>query len=106
MTSSKIYVGVNGNVLSLDRATGEALWCTELKGSDFVNLLVDCDRIIATTKGEVFCLDAATGEEIWHNKLPGQGWGLVSIATENGATAVAPNREKQRQEEQAAAGAA
>jgi outer membrane protein assembly factor BamB len=45
-----IFLGVHGEVVALDRATGQELWSTKLGGSDFVNLLLDQDRIIATTK--------------------------------------------------------
>jgi outer membrane protein assembly factor BamB len=104
MTSSAIFIGIRGGVVALDRATGRQLWKTGLKGSDFVNLMLDNDRVIAATKGEVFCLDAATGQLLWHNELPGEGWGLVTIATASGSSAAVPLfREKQRQDEAAAA---
>jgi outer membrane protein assembly factor BamB len=77
MTSSAIFIGIRGDVVALDRGTGRQLWKTDLKGADFVNLLLDNDRVIAATKGEVFCLDAATDQVLWHNELPGSGWGLV-----------------------------
>ena len=72
-----------------------------------MNVLVDGDRILASTKGEVFCLDAATGTRLWHNSLPGEGTGLITFATPAGAsTPVAPLREKQRRDEADAATAA
>ena len=58
-----IYVGIRGTVLALDRATGSEAWRADLKGSDFVNLVLDGDRVLAATKGEeFFCLDAVTGK--------------------------------------------
>ena len=98
-----IFVGVHGEVLALDRATGQELWHTKLAGGDFVNLVLDQDRIIATTKGKVFCLDVATGHLLWRNDLPGLGLGLVSIATASGATPSGPPSEKRRQDAAAAA---
>jgi outer membrane protein assembly factor BamB len=100
-----IFLGVHGEVVALDRATGQELWSTKLAGNDFVNLLVDQDRIIATSKGEVFCLDAATGQILWKNNLPGMGCGLITIATASGSTPIGPSSQKRRQDE-AAAGAA
>jgi outer membrane protein assembly factor BamB len=103
MTSTAIFIGIRGDVIALDRATGQELWRTELKGTDFVNLLVDGDRIISATKGEVYCLDAATGHIIWRNDLPGEGRGLVTIAAASGSTSAMPAfREKQRRDEEAA----
>jgi outer membrane protein assembly factor BamB len=97
-----VFVGINGNVIRLDGATGDGQWLAELTGSGFVNVLLDGDRVIATTNGEVFCLDAATGKRIWHNGLSGQGFGLAGIAIPNAATNAAPLAEKQRQLDAAA----
>jgi len=103
MTSSPIFIGIYGDVIALDRATGQQLWKVDLKGMDFVNILLDQDRVIAATKGEIFCLDAATGQLLWRNDLPGEGRGLVTIATASGSSgAMPPMREKQRRDQAAA----
>lgn len=99
-----IFLGIKGEVTALDRATGAELWQTFLKGSDFVNLVLDGDNLYATTKGEIFCLDPATGALRWHNPLKGRGYGLVTIATASSGQTV-PMAEKRRRD-QAAAGAA
>jgi len=104
MTSSQIFIGIRGSVIALDRGTGQQLWKSELRGKDFVNVILDDDRVIASTKGEVFCLDAATGQLTWRNELPGEGWGLVTIATASGSSnSMPPFREKQRRDEAAQA---
>jgi outer membrane protein assembly factor BamB len=102
MSASKVFLGVHGEVLALDRTTGQTVWRTKLSGGDFVNLLLDQDRIIATTKGEAYCVDAATGQLLWHNKLPGVGWGLITIATASGSTSAGPPYQKKRQDDAAA----
>jgi outer membrane protein assembly factor BamB len=104
MKSSAIFVGIRGNVIALDRTTGQELWCAELKGADFVTVLLDGDRVLAATKGEMFCLDPHTGEQLWHNRLAGQGRGLVTIAGAGGSSnPMPPFREKQRRDEAAQA---
>jgi outer membrane protein assembly factor BamB len=105
MSVTAIYLGVHGGVVALDRATGQQLWHTKLAGRDFVNLVLDQDRIIATTKGKAFCIDVSTGKLLWQNDLPGLGFGLVSIATRGGSTPPGPP-EKRRQEQAAASVAA
>jgi outer membrane protein assembly factor BamB len=100
-----IFVGIKGTVMALNRATGETLWMTELKGSDFVNLVIDDDNLYATTKGEIFCLDPSNGALRWHNGLSGLGWGLVTIATANGGQVISM-AEKRRRDQAAAAGGA
>jgi outer membrane protein assembly factor BamB len=96
-SSSAVFIGVRGSVVALDRATGQQLWRAFLAGSDFVNVMLDEDRVIAATKGELFCLDATTGKLLWRNKLPGMGWGLIAIATASGSSNASPVvREKQR----------
>jgi len=99
MKSLAIFVGIHGSVIAVDRATGQDLWQTNLTGSDFVNVILDDDCVIAATKGELFCLDAVTGKQLWHNELPGQGWGIASIATANGSTGMGPVRKKQLEQE-------
>ena len=99
-----VYVGIKGSVVALDRDTGQRLWTLKLKGTEFVNLTLDGDRLFAATKGEIYCLDAEDGSLQWQNRLPGLGTGLASIVTLN-----APNggpgaaQEKARLQEEAAA---
>ena len=81
-----IYVGIKGTVSALDRASGQAVWSTKLKGYDFVNLILEGEDLFAAARGEVFCLDPETGSIRWNNSMPGFGWGLVTIATPGGST--------------------
>ncbi len=78
---SLVIVAIKGTVMALDRATGQEIWRTPLKGGTFVNLVLDRGDLIATTKGEVFCLDPADGRVRWNNPMTGMGWGLVTVAT-------------------------
>lgn len=106
--SKIIYLGIKGSVIAMDSASGEILWTVHLKGSDFVNVVLDGENLYATTQGEIFCLDARTGEGRWHNQLKGFGWGLVSIAGEG--IAAAPSllqaEEKRRRDERSSESAA
>jgi outer membrane protein assembly factor BamB len=80
-TGTMVFIGMKGTVLGLDRSTGREVWRTPLKGSEFVNLVLDAGVLYATARGEVFCLDPETGGVCWRNPLRGLGWGLVSVAT-------------------------
>ena len=107
-SSELIFIGIKGSVVALNRATGAQVWADHLKGSDFVNVVVEDGKLYATTSGEVFCLDPLTGEGLWHNPLKGYGTGLATIASENSlrdslTTVLA---EKRRRDEQAAAAVA
>jgi outer membrane protein assembly factor BamB len=101
--SKFIYLGIKGSVIAVDAADGREVWAQKLKGSDFVNVVLDGNDLFATTHGEVFCLAPRTGKLRWHNPLKGYGWGLVSIAgagvSENTLLLLA---EKRRQEEDSA----
>jgi len=101
MARNLLYIGVKGTALALDRATGQEVWRTPLKGSDFVNVALVDGHLYATSRGELFCLDAATGKIRWNNRLAGFGWGLVSIASADGQAVLL--QEKRRQEQAAAA---
>ena len=105
--SRSIYLGVQGSVIAVDRATGRKLWAAKLKGSDFVNVVLDDKNLYAATRGEIFCLDPGTGKIRWHNPLKGYGWGLLSIAGEGiGENLSALAGEKSRQEEEETSGSA
>ena len=100
--SNMVVIGIKGTVLAVDRETGETLWSTDLKGSDFVNVTLDEGDVFAASKGRLYRLDASTGEIRWCNDLPGLGWGIVAIAGASPAGAV---EEMRRRAAQAAAAA-
>ena len=82
-TSDLVFIGIKGSVVALNRATGQQVWATHLKGSDFVNVVVQGGAVLASCYGEIFCLDPLTGDALWHNPLKGFGTGLATIATEH-----------------------
>ena len=104
-TSDLVFVGIKGSVVALDRATGQQVWATHLKGSDFVNVIVEPGAVVASCYGEIFCLDPLTGHGLWHNLLKGFGRGLATLATEHNPGPAGPPvlAEKRRRDEAAAA---
>lgn len=102
--STALFIGIKGTVLALDRSSGREIWRSELKGGDFVNVVLDDDDLFASTKGEVFCLDPDTGRIRWRNELKGLGLGLVTIASRE--SGIAAMREKRRRDQAAAAAGA
>jgi putative pyrroloquinoline-quinone binding quinoprotein len=110
-TSDLVFVGIKGSVVALDRASGQQVWATRLKGHDFVNVVLQNGAILATCHGEIFCLDPLTGERRWHNPLKGFGTGLATIATDpdpnsRNAPVFAEKRRRDQQAAQAGAAAA
>jgi outer membrane protein assembly factor BamB len=107
-TSDLVFIGIKGSVVALDRANGQQVWATHLKGSDFVNVVVQDGTVLASCYGEIFCLDPFTGNARWHNPLKGFGLGLATIAMEhNAGSDNAPALvEKQRRDAAASAAAA
>jgi outer membrane protein assembly factor BamB len=104
-TLDLVFIGIKGSVVALNRTTGEQVWATHLKGMNFVNVIVEDDRVLAGCHGEIYCLDSLTGDALWHNRLKGHGIGLATIATENnpGNGQSAAMAEKRHQDQQAAA---
>jgi outer membrane protein assembly factor BamB len=98
-----VFIGVKGTVVAFDRATGSEVWRSELKGKDFVNVVLQDGALFATTKGELFCLDPSTGKIRWQNPLKGLGWGLITIAATGSQQAVVIREKGQRDEAAAAA---
>jgi len=68
-----IFVGLNGYALALDRDTGEIVWSNSEMRSGYVTLLLDGDRLIASTNGYIYCLCPLTGKIRWHNPLKAYG---------------------------------
>jgi outer membrane protein assembly factor BamB len=101
--SSLLFIGIAGNVLAIDNATGQEVWRTNLKG-DFVNVVSLGSTLYASSKGELFCLDPATGHVRWRNELKGLGRGLITIAGGEGQQTIVL-RQKAAQDEAAAAAA-
>ena len=60
-TEHLIFIGIKGSVVALNRATGQQVWVTHLKGSDFVNVLLEDGAVLASCCGEIFSLDPLTG---------------------------------------------
>jgi outer membrane protein assembly factor BamB len=75
----RIYIGMKGHVLAIDRSTGAEAWRAKLKGGGFVTLHREDRMIFAGTQGELFCLDADSGRVLWHNRLKGMGLGILAI---------------------------
>ncbi|HEY5909695.1 MAG TPA: PQQ-binding-like beta-propeller repeat protein [Verrucomicrobiae bacterium] len=107
-TPDLVFIGIKGSVIAVNRATGQQVWATHLKGSDFVNVVVQDGAVLASCCGEIFSLDKLTGNARWHNPLKGFGRGLATIAAEeaSGSCNTAVLAEKRRQDEQAAAAGA
>jgi hypothetical protein len=98
---NRIFIGIQGAVLAIDRATGEVLWRTDVKGSDFVTVAVNEGDVFAASRGRLYRLDPATGDLVWVNELKGLGYGIVSIAGD--AQVSSATSEQRRREKQAAA---
>ena len=76
-----IYLGMAGNVVAIERKTGELLWQTELGGRGMVNLVWDDGLLMAHTKGELFCVAPDDGRIVWKNGLSGMGYGMGTFAS-------------------------
>jgi outer membrane protein assembly factor BamB len=94
-TANALIVGLKGTVVAVDRSTGETLWSTNLKGSQFVTVVVEDGAIFAATSGRLYRLDPATGEVRWSNELPGLGYGLACIAGASGAALLGEYKRRQ-----------
>ena len=102
-----VYVGINRRVIALDRYGGQVVWEWRApRGSGFVALLLDGDRLIAAVSGYVYCLDPLYGQVVWENPLPGYGTGLTTLASVHGSSSPATVAAAIAQQQRAAAAAA
>jgi outer membrane protein assembly factor BamB len=102
-----IFVGLNGYALALHRDTGEIVWSNSEMHSGYVTLLLDGDRLIASTSGAIYCLDPHTGKILWHNPLKGYGrWAPTAIVSVRGQSSQSLLQQMAEEEQQAAAAGA
>ncbi|WP_144392313.1 PQQ-binding-like beta-propeller repeat protein [Pleionea sediminis] len=93
---NRIFLGMRGVAICIDKKSGEIVWKTKLKsGSSVTNVTVDGDDVIVYSGGHLFCLDIDSGTEKWSNSLKGMGYGHCIIASENSASAVAAAQSSQ-----------
>lgn len=84
---SLIFVGFNSRVVALDRDTGNLAWDWHSpKGTGFVAVLLDGDRLIVSVQGYTYCLDPSTGACQWSNPLSGMGVGIPCLASSQSST--------------------
>jgi outer membrane protein assembly factor BamB len=76
----RVYIGIKGRVLALDRVTGEEVWRTKLQSASVMTLGLIDGQLFAGVNGELYCLDAADGKVLWRNRLRGLGTGFLAIA--------------------------
>ncbi|HSQ31179.1 MAG TPA: PQQ-binding-like beta-propeller repeat protein [Gemmatimonadaceae bacterium] len=101
-----VFVGIKSSVIALDERTGDGVWRTDLRSSDYVSVLWDGESLFAANSGEVWRIDPETGDLLWHNELKGMGRGLASLATSrhpNTSASTDLAAEKRRRDAQAAA---
>lgn len=101
----KLFLGISGCVVCLDKKTGQELWKTKLKRSEITNVYYESDFIYAYSGGHLFCLNASAGEIQWENQLNGLGYGSCIIASEHQSSTVISSQIA-TQQTSAAAGAA
>lgn len=87
INDSLVFVGFNSRVVALDRHTGRLVWDWKSpKGSGFVAVLLDGDRLIVSVQGYTYCLDPKTGIVLWSNPLSGLGVGIPCLTSAHGST--------------------
>jgi outer membrane protein assembly factor BamB len=79
-----IFVGLRGYVLALNRDSGEIVWSNDKLKSGMTTLLLDGDRLIASTNGYLYCLDPLSGQLLWQNPLKGFGIGVTDLTSVRG----------------------
>ncbi len=82
-----VFVAFNSRIAAMDRYTGEIVWDWKSpKGSGFVSLLLDGDRLMASVNGYTYCIDPLYGQTVWNNNMPGFGMGTPSLASIHGSS--------------------
>ncbi len=87
LLSDLVFAALNGNVVALDRYSGEIAWSWKSpKKSTYMTLLLDGDRLIVAGRGYLYCLDPLFGQLVWENPLKGKGMSIAALASVNGSS--------------------
>ncbi|MHC5066200.1 MAG: outer membrane protein assembly factor BamB family protein [Planctomycetota bacterium] len=82
-----VFVAFNSRAAALNRKNGRIVWRWKSpKGSGFVALLLDGERLIASVNGYTYCLDPLTGEQLWTNQMSGFGLGVPCLTSFRGSS--------------------
>ena len=101
-----VFVGFHSQVIALDRDTGHVAWNWKAeKGSGFVAILMDGDRLIVSVGGYTYALDPNSGTQLWFNPLKGFGTGIPCLASIRGSTLTSSAAAQDEEDSQAAAAA-
>lgn len=81
----KLYLGIQGKVVCLNKQNGDIVWSTKIKSSSgaVTNVFLDDGCVYAYSGGHLFCVDAKSGEIKWENSLSGYGYGPCIIASDS-----------------------
>jgi outer membrane protein assembly factor BamB len=89
----RLFLGIKGHVVCLDKYTGEELWRTKLK-TDWgqPTIVVYSEHLYAYLAGVLNCVNAEDGEVLWENGLKGLGSGPCIISVEGKNTSLDESR--------------
>ena len=80
----KLFIGIKGHIICLNKETGKSIWTRKLKlSSSVTNVHFEGNCLFASTKGYLYCLSPDDGSVKWTTPLNGFGNGPCIIATEN-----------------------
>lgn len=104
---NRLFIGIKGHVVCLDRKTGNELWRQKLRSSSITNVVLDQGMLYAFARGHLYALKPQDGAVVWENKLPGLGYGPCIIASQDAqAAATVVSQEVLNQQARAASAAA
>lgn len=82
-----VFVGFNGRAFAVDRYDGTIVWRFKVpKGSGFVAVLLDGDRLVVSSQGYTYGLDPWRGTVLWSQEFSGEGIGVPSLASVRGGS--------------------
>jgi outer membrane protein assembly factor BamB len=79
---SILVVGLNGEVVGVDRITGKIRWQNNLPGGSMgeVFIAVNYGVVVASASGDrIYCLDYLTGQQRWASETSGAGRATIVI---------------------------
>jgi len=89
---TKLFLGIKGHVVCLDKNTGEEIWRLKLRVDwGKPTIVIFSDDLYVYLSGKFLCLCPESGSVKWVNNLKGLGSGSCIIAVESNSAGGSSN---------------
>ncbi len=72
LQNDRLFIGINGYVLALEKQTGRELWLNKLPGHEIVTVVCHDGLLYAGSERKLFAVDPVTNKIVWESRIMGK----------------------------------